>query len=60
METRSWETSCCKPIEVMGKTLEPLVMDDEWILVRAMRRAAILDNPQTTRRDLIRYSMVQG
>ncbi len=38
---------------------ESLVIDDEGILVGAMRRAAILDNPHAARRDLILHPVIE-
>ena len=46
------------PAEVIGRTLMPVV-DQERILVGAVRRAAVLDDAQPPRGDLIQHAVVE-
>ena len=59
LDTRVGDALCCSPSEVIGRTEKPVVVDQEGILVRAVRGAPVLHDPHTARGDLPRDPVVE-
>lgn len=48
-----------KPKGTDGQNAEPILIDEEWDLIRAVRRTTIFDNAQPPCRNLIVNAMIQ-
>jgi len=59
LEICSWLTRCCKPSEVTGKNAESVLVDQEWVFVGAVRRAAVFHDAKPSGGDLVGHAMVE-